>query len=271
MVRQDAHAACRPAGAAVGPAARAVRHDAVLLVGADQDEILERPAGEVAHQAVALVHRLLRACRGRATSPSSRRRSVIQPFSRWWPITVASTESAISSSAQTPMPAMTRSKKTKTPARTSVTPSRCSRDSAVGVEPTLTTGHGEAGGAQALCRMHGAARSCSAIARIASTRSAVVASCRHGSARRASAAAAVEQPRRSPAARRRRASRPSDGRPIDLDQHLEGRPRVPLRRASTRRGFHAVQDQRQPHAMRLQAPRRAPACWARCTPRTGCR
>ena len=47
---------------------------------------------------------------------------MIQPFSCWWPITVASTESAMSSTRQTPRPAITRSKNTNTPARTSVTP-----------------------------------------------------------------------------------------------------------------------------------------------------
>ena len=50
------------------------RDDAVLLVGADDDQVRDRPAGEVADEAVALVDRLRSRCRGRATSPSSRRR-----------------------------------------------------------------------------------------------------------------------------------------------------------------------------------------------------
>ena len=53
-------------------------------------------------------------------------------------MTVASTESAMSSTWQTPTPAITRSKNTNTPARTSVTPVRSVALCAVGVEPTLT-------------------------------------------------------------------------------------------------------------------------------------
>ena len=63
-----------------------------------------------------------------------------QPFSSWWPITVASVESAMSSRAHTSRPAITRSKNMYTPARTSVAPSNESPKSAVGVDPRRTTG-----------------------------------------------------------------------------------------------------------------------------------
>ena len=57
-------------------------------------------------------------------------------------MTVVRTDNAMSSGVQTPMPAITRSKNTKTPGRASVTPERSRAKCAVGVEPTLTTGHG---------------------------------------------------------------------------------------------------------------------------------
>ena len=72
-----------------------------------------------------------------AIQPAS---TMAQPFSGWWPMTVVSTDSAMSCGPHTPTLAITRSKNTYTPARTSVTPASWRAESAVGVEPTLTTG-----------------------------------------------------------------------------------------------------------------------------------
>ena len=83
-------------------------------------------------------------------------------------MTLVRTESAMSSSAHTPRPAMTRSKNMYTPARTSVTPSMRSAKVAVGVEPTLTTGHGSPASLSASAHCTTAARSRSAMARISS-------------------------------------------------------------------------------------------------------
>ena len=78
--------------------------------------IIVRPSSgvpsSVADLAVAVVALLRAACRGPGSSPSSRRRRCAQPFSGWWPITVVSTDSAMSSGAHTPTLAITRSKNT---------------------------------------------------------------------------------------------------------------------------------------------------------------
>ena len=101
-------------------------------------------------------------------------------------MTVASTEIAMSSTAQTPSPAITRSWKTKTPARTSVTPVEVRRERGGGRRAHAHHGAGEARGAQARrrCRTT-AARSRSAMARDRLGRAAVVgvARVRHHAAR----------------------------------------------------------------------------------------
>src|SRR6266566_1900771 len=68
----------------------------------------------------------------------------------------------MSSVRQIPIPAITRSKNTKTPARTSVTPVRSVALCAVGVEPTLTTGHGSPASRRMLAARTTPARSASA-------------------------------------------------------------------------------------------------------------
>ncbi len=59
----------------------------------------------------------------------------MRDFASWCPITVLSTETAISAGVHTPMPAMTRSWNTYTPARTSVTPVKSRPKLTVGVTP----------------------------------------------------------------------------------------------------------------------------------------
>jgi hypothetical protein len=100
-----------------------------------------------------------------AIQPAS---TMAQPFSTWWPMTVVSTLSAMSPSPHTPTLRITRSKNTYTPARTSVTPSSACAINAVGVEPTLTTGHGRPASRSRCAACTQPARSCSAMARRAS-------------------------------------------------------------------------------------------------------
>ena len=89
---------------------------------------------------------------------------IVQPFSGWCPITVASTESAISSVRQTPTPAWNRSKNTQTPARNSVSPSNEVALMKVGVEPALTTGQAWPAARRIAAAPTTASRSCSAAA-----------------------------------------------------------------------------------------------------------
>ena len=94
-----------------------------------------------------------------AIQPAS---TMAQPFSAWCPITVVSTLSAMSSVRHTPTLCITRSKNTYTPARRSVTPSSRVASSAVGVEPTLTTGQGSPAARNRSAACTQPARSCSA-------------------------------------------------------------------------------------------------------------
>ncbi len=112
--------------------------NAVFLIGGRQQESGGSPFA-VTYQTVAIVGFCEAVPRSRdiAIQPAS---TNSQPFSAFWPITVVTTESAISSAVQTPRLVINRSKVENTPARTSVTPSKSLTAWAVGVDPTLTTG-----------------------------------------------------------------------------------------------------------------------------------
>ena len=71
MIGQDAQQRADRILRGIDSAAAATADDAVLLIGRDHQQIVQRRAGDVAHHAVALVDFLASRCRGRATSPSS--------------------------------------------------------------------------------------------------------------------------------------------------------------------------------------------------------
>jgi hypothetical protein len=103
MVRQDPQQRADGKARDIDRPAASIGDDAMLLVGADDDEVAERPSALVAGQAVALVDRLGRVPRSRdmAIQPAS---TMIQPRLALVADDAVSTDSAISSGVQTPSP-----------------------------------------------------------------------------------------------------------------------------------------------------------------------